>query len=52
VTTLALIPLGDGEWRLIVTEGESLPRKQRPVWAPQMVFRYASGSLEEHCDNW
>jgi len=52
VTLLALIPLGDGEWRLIVTEGESLPMKPRPVSAPQMVFRYASGSIEEYCDNW
>jgi L-arabinose isomerase len=52
VTILSLIPLGDGEWRLIVGEGESLPMTPRPVAAPQMLFRYRNGSIEEFCDRW
>lgn len=52
VTLLSLIPLGDGEWRLIVCEGESLPMTPRPVVAPQMLFRYSGGSISEFCDAW
>lgn len=52
VTLLALIPLGDGTWRLIVGEGESLPLTPRPVAAPQMLFRYANGTIAEFCDRW
>lgn len=52
VTILSLIPLGDGQWRLIVAEGESLPMKPRPLAAPQMLFRYFGGSIEEFCDRW
>ena len=52
VTILSLIPLGDGEWRLIVGEGESLPIKPRPVAAPQMLFRYKNGNISEFCDRW
>ena len=50
VTLLSLIPLGDGDWRLIVCEGESLPMTPRPVVAPQMLFRYGRGSITEFCD--
>jgi L-arabinose isomerase len=52
VTILSLIPLGDGNWRMIVAEGESLPMRPRPVAAPQMLFRYGNGSIEEFCDRW
>jgi L-arabinose isomerase len=52
VTLLSLIPLGDGEWRLIVCEGESLPMTPRPVAAPQMLFRYRDGKIAEFCDAW
>ncbi len=52
VTILSLIPLGDGDWRLIVGEGESLPITPRPVAAPQMLFRYKNGSITEFCDRW
>ncbi len=50
VTILSLIPLGDGEWRMIVGEGESLPMTPRPVAAPQMLFRYKNGSIEDFCN--
>ena len=52
VTILSLIPLGNGEWRFIVAEGESLPMKPHPLSAPQMTFRHSSGSLEHYCDRW
>jgi L-arabinose isomerase len=52
VTILSLIPLGDGDWRLIVGEGESLPMTPRPVAAPQMLFRYSNSSIIDFCDNW
>ncbi len=52
VTILSLIPLGDGYWRLIVGEGESLPLIPRPVAAPQMLFRYKNGTITEFCDRW
>lgn len=52
VTILSLIPLGDGDWRMIVGEGESLPMTPRPVAAPQMLFRYRNGSIQEFCDRW
>ena len=52
VTILSLIPLGDGSWRWIVAEGELLPMTPRPVAAPQMLFRYANGSITEFCDRW
>jgi len=52
VTILSLIPLGDGNWRLIVGEGESLPITPRPVAAPQMLFRYRNGTITEFCDRW
>jgi L-arabinose isomerase len=52
VTILSLIPLGDGEWRMIVGEGESLPMTPRPVAAPQMLFRYTNGSIEDFCNRW
>jgi L-arabinose isomerase len=52
VTILSLIPLGDGSWRLIVGEGESLPMTPRPVAAPQMLFRYKNGSIIDFCDRW
>jgi L-arabinose isomerase len=52
VTILSLIPLGDGDWRMVVGEGESLPMTPRPVVAPQMLFRYSNGSIQEFCDRW
>lgn len=52
VTILSLIPLGDGDWRLIASEGESLPMEPRPVVAPQMLFRYAGGGIADFCDSW
>jgi L-arabinose isomerase len=52
VTILSLIPLGNGKWRFIVAEGESLPMKPRALSAPQMTFRYSGGSIQEYCNRW
>lgn len=52
VTISSLVPLPNGEWRLIVAEGESLQMIPRPLSAPQMTFRHSSGSLQEYCDRW
>jgi L-arabinose isomerase len=52
VTILSLIPLGNGNWRFIVAEGESLPMKPRALSAPQMTFRYSGGSIQEYCNRW
>jgi len=52
VTLLSLIPLGNGEWRLITAEGESLQMTPRALSAPQMTFRHRSGSIEKYCDRW
>jgi L-arabinose isomerase len=52
VTILSLIPLGDGRWRLIVGEGESLAMTPRPVAAPQMLFKYKNGNITEFCNRW
>ena len=52
VTLLSLIPLGDGDWRLIACEGESLTMTPRPVAAPQMLFRYGGGGVAAFCDAW
>jgi L-arabinose isomerase len=52
VTLLSLIPTGDGDWRWIVCEGESLPMTPRPVAAPQMLFRYSGGGIADFCDAW
>lgn len=52
VTLLSLIPLGDGDWRLIACEGESLAMTPWPVAAPQMLFRWSQGTISEFCDAW
>jgi len=52
VSILSLITLGDGKWRFIVAEGESLSMKPRALAAPQMTFRHSSGSIQEYCNRW
>jgi len=52
VTLLSLISLGNGKWRFIVAEGESLKMAPRQLAAPQMTFRHSSGSIEKYCDGW
>jgi L-arabinose isomerase len=51
VTMLSLVPV-QGRWRLIVSEGESLAIKPRPVAAPQMLFKPKSMGIEDWCNAW
>lgn len=51
VTMMSLVPV-QGRWRLIFSEGESLPIKARPVAAPQMLFKPASLGIQEWCNAW
>jgi L-arabinose isomerase len=52
VTNLALVPLSEKQWRLIVSEGESIRIKPRPVAAPQMLFKPKNMHISEWCDAW
>jgi L-arabinose isomerase len=52
VTNLALVSMGGSKWRLIVSEGESIEIKPRPVSAPQMLFKPAKLCIEDWCDAW
>jgi L-arabinose isomerase len=37
---------------MIIAEGESLPMKPRHIVAPQMLFRYAGGSIADYATRW
>lgn len=52
VTNLALVSLGGSHWRFVVSEGESIAIKPRPVSAPQMLFKPSKLSIEDWCDAW
>ena len=51
VTMMSLVSIKD-RWRLIFSEGESLPIKARPVAAPQMLFKPKSLDIQEWCNAW
>lgn len=51
VTMLALVPINQ-RWRLIYSEGESLPIIPRPVSAPQMLYKPKSLPITDWCDAW
>ena len=52
VTNLALVPLGGSRWRLVISEGESIRIKPRPVAAPQMLFKPKAMKITDWCDAW
>ena len=51
VTNLALVNVGN-RWRLIISEGESIAIKPRPVAAPQMLFKPGNLNIKDWCDAW
>ena len=51
VTNLALVNVG-GNWRLNISEGESIAIRPRPVAAPQMLFKPKSLDIKDWCDAW
>jgi L-arabinose isomerase len=52
VTNLALVNTGADRWRLIISEGESIEIKPRPVAAPQMLFKPLGLGIAEWCNRW
>ncbi len=52
VTTVALVALAGGRWKLIAGEGEALRLVPRPTVAPQMFWRPAESTLEAFYDRW
>ena len=52
VTNLALVNVGDSQWRFNIAEGESLAIKPRPVAAPQMLFKPRHLKIAPWCDAW
>jgi L-arabinose isomerase len=51
VTNLALVNVR-GKWRLIISEGESVAIKPRPVAAPQMLFKPKHLPIRDWCNAW
>ncbi len=52
ITNLALVPMGNGRWRFVITEGEFLDYPPRPVSAPQTLFRHGSLQIADWCTAW
>ena len=52
VTNLALVSLGGSRWRLVVSEGQSVAIKPRPVSAPQMLFKPKHLGINDWCNAW
>jgi len=52
VTNLALVTVGENQWRFVISEGEFLPFPPRPISAPQTLFRHDSLPIDEWCNEW
>ncbi|MCJ7711476.1 MAG: hypothetical protein MUQ32_11685, partial [Chloroflexi bacterium] len=52
VTNLALVTMGEGIWRFVISEGEFLPFPPRPISAPQTLFRHHELEIADWCDAW
>ena len=52
ITNLALVTVGEGRWRFVISEGELLPFPPRPISAPQTLFRHDSLPIAGWCDAW
>ncbi len=52
VTNLALVTIGEGLWRFVISEGEFLPFPPRPISAPQTLFRHHELQIADWCDAW
>jgi L-arabinose isomerase len=52
VTNLALVTIGEGQWRFVISEGEFLPFPPRAISAPQTLFRHGSLPIDEWCNEW
>ena len=52
ITNLAIVGVGDGEWRFVISEGELLPFPPRAISAPQTLFRHDALPITEWCNEW
>jgi L-arabinose isomerase len=52
VTNLALVTMGENQWRFVISEGEFIPFPPRPISAPQTLFRHDDLPIAEWCDEW
>ena len=52
VTNLALVTVGENQWRFVISEGEFLPFPPRPISAPQTLFRHSTLPIDEWCNEW
>ncbi|MGH7610836.1 MAG: hypothetical protein ACREN4_02335 [Candidatus Dormibacteria bacterium] len=52
MTNFAIVGIGDGRWRFVISEGELLPIEPRPIAAPQGLFRHHALGVSEWCDGW
>ena len=52
LTVMSLIPMAGDNWRIVVAEGEAIAMTARDITAPQMMFRYARGSVGEYAHRW
>jgi L-arabinose isomerase len=52
ITNLAIVGVGEGEWRFVISEGELLPFPPRPISAPQTLFRHDTLPIAEWCNEW
>ena len=52
ITNLALVIVGDGRWRFVISEGQLLPFPPRSISAPQTLFRHDTLPIAAWCDGW
>lgn len=52
ITNLALVTMGENQWRFVISEGEFLPFPPRPISAPQTLFRHGTLLVDEWCNQW
>jgi L-arabinose isomerase len=52
ITNLALVTVGQGRWRFVISEGELLSFPPRSISAPQTLFRHDTLPIAEWCDAW
>ena len=52
VTNLALVTMGENQWRFVISEGEFIPFPPRPISAPQTLFRHDNLPIDEWCNEW
>ena len=52
ITNLALVTVGQGRWRFVISEGQLLPFPPRSISAPQTLFKHDTLPIAGWCDAW